>query len=105
DTRNFEQLVIRAAPLRPLVCIMGLTALAACSHAPAPAPPMPVPQHASAPPAPPPPAYTGPTTAQLVFLGTTDVHGRILPYDYYNGQTIGYGLARLKPLIDSVRAA
>src|SRR5205814_3388744 len=59
----------------------------------------------SAPPAPPPPAYTGPTTAQLVFLGTTDVHGRILPYDYYNGQTIGYGLARLKPLIDSVRAA
>src|SRR5262245_6738200 len=43
--------------------------------------------------------------AELVFLGTTDVHNRIYPYDYYTGSETGYGLARLKPLIDSVRAA
>jgi 2',3'-cyclic-nucleotide 2'-phosphodiesterase / 3'-nucleotidase / 5'-nucleotidase len=43
--------------------------------------------------------------SELVFLGTTDVHNRIYPYDYYTGTETGYGLARLKPLIDSVRAA
>jgi 2',3'-cyclic-nucleotide 2'-phosphodiesterase / 3'-nucleotidase / 5'-nucleotidase len=42
---------------------------------------------------------------ELVFLGTTDVHTRIQPYDYYTRQEVGYGLVRLKPLIDSVRAA
>src|SRR5512134_1582937 len=42
---------------------------------------------------------------ELVLLGTTDVHNRLYPYDYYTQQELPYGLARLKPLIDSVRAA
>ncbi|MEX2285240.1 MAG: 5'-nucleotidase C-terminal domain-containing protein, partial [Gemmatimonadota bacterium] len=42
---------------------------------------------------------------ELVFLGTTDVHNWIYPYDYYTRSEVGYGLARLKPVIDSVRAA
>jgi 2',3'-cyclic-nucleotide 2'-phosphodiesterase / 3'-nucleotidase / 5'-nucleotidase len=45
------------------------------------------------------------TQRDLVLLGTTDVHTRVYPYDYYTQQEIPYGLARLKPLIDSVRAA
>lgn len=44
-------------------------------------------------------------THSLVLLGTTDVHNRLYPYDYYARQEVGYGLARLKPVIDSVRAA
>ncbi|MGQ0814258.1 MAG: 5'-nucleotidase C-terminal domain-containing protein [Gemmatimonadota bacterium] len=44
-------------------------------------------------------------TRELVLLGTTDVHTRVYPYDYYTRQDVDYGLARLKPLIDSVRAA
>ena len=40
----------------------------------------------------------------LVLLGTTDVHNRLWPYDYYTGKELPYGLARLKPLIDSVRS-
>jgi 2',3'-cyclic-nucleotide 2'-phosphodiesterase/3'-nucleotidase/5'-nucleotidase len=42
---------------------------------------------------------------ELVLLGTTDLHGRIYPYDYYTGRETDHGLALLKPLIDSVRAA
>ena len=38
-----------------------------------------------------------------MFLGTTDVHNRLYPYDYYTRSEIPYGLARLKPVIDSVR--
>ena len=34
---------------------------------------------------------------ELVLLGTTDVHNRLSPYDYYTQQEIPYGLARLKP--------
>ena len=45
------------------------------------------------------------TQRDLVLLGTTDVHNRLYPYDYYTQQELPYGLARLKPLIDSVRAA
>lgn len=43
--------------------------------------------------------------SELVLLGTTDVHGWIYPYDYYTGEETENGLALLKPLIDSVRAA
>jgi 2',3'-cyclic-nucleotide 2'-phosphodiesterase (5'-nucleotidase family) len=42
---------------------------------------------------------------RLVLMGTTDLHGWILPYDYYTGQRTDNGLAALVPLIDSVRAA
>jgi 2',3'-cyclic-nucleotide 2'-phosphodiesterase/3'-nucleotidase/5'-nucleotidase len=38
-------------------------------------------------------------------MGTTDVHGWLLPYDYYTGEQTDHGLALLLPLIDSVRAA
>lgn len=44
-------------------------------------------------------------TRELVFMGTTDVHNRLVPYDYYRREEIGYGLARLKPIVDSIRAA
>ncbi len=47
----------------------------------------------------------GMAQAELLFLGTTDVHNRIYPYDYYTRTSIGYGLARLKPVVDSVRSA
>lgn len=57
---------------------------------------------ASAPPA---PAPAGPTEGELVILGTTDTHGWLLPWDYYRGEQTDNGLARLVPLIDSVRAA
>lgn len=46
-----------------------------------------------------------PVQGTLVLLGTTDVHGWLLPYDYYTGRETAHGLARLVPQIDSVRAA
>ena len=42
---------------------------------------------------------------RLVLMGTTDLHGWVLPYDYYTGRRTDNGLAALVPLIDSVRAA
>jgi 2',3'-cyclic-nucleotide 2'-phosphodiesterase / 3'-nucleotidase / 5'-nucleotidase len=41
----------------------------------------------------------------VVLMGTTDVHGRIYNHDYYTGRTTDHGLALLKPVADSVRAA
>jgi 2',3'-cyclic-nucleotide 2'-phosphodiesterase/3'-nucleotidase len=38
-------------------------------------------------------------------MGTTDTHGWLLPHDYYTGRATDFGLARLVPQIDSVRAA
>jgi 2',3'-cyclic-nucleotide 2'-phosphodiesterase/3'-nucleotidase/5'-nucleotidase len=52
-----------------------------------------------------PSAQRPPARAELTFLGTTDVHNRIYPYDYYTRLAVGYGLARLKPMIDSLRNA
>lgn len=46
-----------------------------------------------------------PSSATLVVMGTTDLHGWILPYDYYTGEATANGLAALLPVIDSVRAA
>jgi 2',3'-cyclic-nucleotide 2'-phosphodiesterase / 3'-nucleotidase / 5'-nucleotidase len=46
-----------------------------------------------------------PDTMSLVLLGTTDVHGRVYNHDYYTGAPTDHGLALLKPVIDSVRAA
>ena len=51
------------------------------------------------------PPVTLADTATLVVMGTTDLHGWILPYDYYTGKTTNYGLAALVPQIDSVRRA
>ncbi len=44
-------------------------------------------------------------TGTLVLMGTTDLHGWLLPYDYYTGKTTSNSLASLVPMIDSVRAA
>ena len=53
-----------------------------------------------------PPPVPGPApAATLVVMGTTDMHGWILPYDYYTGERVEHGLAALLPVIDSVRAA
>lgn len=41
--------------------------------------------------------------AQVTVLGTTDLHGRILPYDYYADQPADVGLAKLATLIKQVR--
>lgn len=53
---------------------------------------------------------SAPTSAEavaveLVLMGTTDVHNRLYPHDYYTGRETDHGLARLKPLVDSIRAA
>ena len=46
-----------------------------------------------------------PSGGTLVLMGTTDLHGWVLPYDYYTGKRTNNGLASLVPMIDSVRAA
>jgi 2',3'-cyclic-nucleotide 2'-phosphodiesterase/3'-nucleotidase/5'-nucleotidase len=40
-----------------------------------------------------------------VVLGTTDVHGHLLPWDYYAGKEQDGGLARVAILVDSIRQA
>ncbi|HEU4883294.1 MAG TPA: 5'-nucleotidase C-terminal domain-containing protein [Longimicrobium sp.] len=69
---------------------LALTALAGC---------------ASASPGDSPPQPSAVAEGRLVLMGTTDLHGWALPYDYYTGQRTDNGLAALVPLIDSVRAA
>ncbi|MGH7551958.1 MAG: bifunctional metallophosphatase/5'-nucleotidase, partial [Longimicrobiales bacterium] len=93
---------LRAAETRPLLRIMGLAAtvsMLGCGGSAAPAVPVP----------PPAPVQVTPADAvpsvELVLMGTTDVHNRLVPYDYYTGRSTDHGLARLKPFIDSVRAA
>jgi len=51
------------------------------------------------------PAPSPRAAGTLVLLGTTDLHGWLLPYDYYTGKATSNSLASLVPLIDSVRAA
>lgn len=41
----------------------------------------------------------------LVLMGTSDVHGWLLPYDYYTGEETENGMVLLAPAIDSIRAA
>jgi 2',3'-cyclic-nucleotide 2'-phosphodiesterase / 3'-nucleotidase / 5'-nucleotidase len=89
--------IARVAGWRRLALLAALTAaLPACVRPPAEAVPF--------------PAGTAQTPARadtmsLVLLGTTDVHGRLYNHDYYTGRTTDHGLALLKPLVDSVRAA
>lgn len=47
----------------------------------------------------------GAGTETLVVLGTTDVHGWLLGWDYELAQPSERGLARLQPLVDSIRGA
>jgi 2',3'-cyclic-nucleotide 2'-phosphodiesterase (5'-nucleotidase family) len=76
--------------LRRSTATLALAAVAACAGAPRTEP---APHPATA------------AEGRLVLMGTTDLHGWILPYDYYTGQRTNNGLAALAPLIDSVRAA
>lgn len=90
----------RAAGLRPLARIMAWPLLAAWPGACA---------SAGAGPATGPPPVDAPIAeapaVELVLLGTTDVHNRLYPHDYYTGRPTDHGLALLAPVIDSVRAA
>ena len=80
---------------RRRAALLLAAALAGCAHPAPPETPAPLAAAATA------PAAAG----TLVLMGTTDVHGWLLPHDYYTGQETDHGLARLLPLIDSVRAA
>jgi 2',3'-cyclic-nucleotide 2'-phosphodiesterase (5'-nucleotidase family) len=42
---------------------------------------------------------------EITILGTTDVHGRIVPWNYYTAAEEDLGLARVATLVDSIRAA
>jgi len=42
-------------------------------------------------------------TLRIVLLGTTDIHGRLVPWDYYAGAEEDRGLARVATLVDSIR--
>ena len=42
-------------------------------------------------------------SVRVVILGTTDVHGRLVPWDYYAGEEEARGLARVATLVDSIR--
>lgn len=88
-----RMIILRAAVLRPLVCILPLVAALAAACAPA----------ATSLPDTAPTPWTA-VRDTLVLLGTTDVHNRLYPYDYYAREPIDYSLGHLKPLIDSVRA-
>lgn len=80
--------------MRPLVCVPALAALLSAACAPATTSPVDAPL----------PAADAPLDT-IVLLGTTDVHNRLYPYDYYAREPIDHSLGHLKPLIDSVRAA
>jgi 2',3'-cyclic-nucleotide 2'-phosphodiesterase / 3'-nucleotidase / 5'-nucleotidase len=94
--------IVRAAAFRRLFVLGALAALLpACARPSAPAP---SPAGADVPRAATVTAAPG-DTMTLVLLGTTDVHGRLYNYDYYTGRETDHGLALLKPVVDSVRAA
>lgn len=82
------QAALRAAAIRPLVLVCAAS-LGACGGSTGAAPPEPAPGAA--------------VRAQLVLLATTDLHGQVIPYDYDAGRPTSNGLARLAPLVDSVR--
>ncbi|MFZ0821902.1 MAG: 5'-nucleotidase C-terminal domain-containing protein [Candidatus Acidiferrales bacterium] len=41
----------------------------------------------------------------IVLLGTTDIHGNVLPEDYYANRTANRGLAKIETLVKQVRAS
>lgn len=50
-------------------------------------------------------AATPPDTVTVVVMGTTDLHGWVLPWDYYtDAPEPRFGLAKVATLVDSVRA-
>src|SRR5881398_1442575 len=55
-------------------------------------------------PAPPPPPSPPPDTAHLVIVATTDVHGRVLGWDYVHDVAAPGGLARAATILETLRA-
>src|SRR2546428_2811012 len=55
-------------------------------------------------PAPPPPPSPTPDTARLVIVATTDVHGRVLGWDYVHDVAAPGGLARAATILETLRA-
>jgi 2',3'-cyclic-nucleotide 2'-phosphodiesterase / 3'-nucleotidase len=47
----------------------------------------------------------GAEQVHITVLATTDLHGNILPVDYYAGQTANRGLAKIATLIEAARAS
>ncbi len=47
---------------------------------------------------------SGWTSPTLVLMGTTDVHGQLLPWDYEADGEAEHGLSRLLPIVDSIRS-
>lgn len=43
--------------------------------------------------------------SKLVIMGSTDVHGRIFPYDYYTGKEDNKGLAKIYTKVKEIRAS
>ena len=89
--------IVRATGIRSLGLVYAAAVLAACASAP------PGPDPATGPAG----GGTRDTTGalELLLLGTTDVHNRLYPYDYYTGEATSHGLALLAPVIDSIRRA
>lgn len=79
----------RSAALRSRLCLLAALLATSCATAP---PERPAPDEAA-------------SAVRLVLMGTTDVHGRIYPWDYYSAEPIDYGLATISPFVDSIRAA
>lgn len=50
-------------------------------------------------------ACGGPSETRLTLLGTTDVHGHLLPYDYATDRPQDHSLAQAVTLVDSIRRA
>ncbi|MHB9145645.1 MAG: bifunctional 2',3'-cyclic-nucleotide 2'-phosphodiesterase/3'-nucleotidase [Symbiobacteriia bacterium] len=50
------------------------------------------------------PALAAPTTANLVIMATTDMHGNIYPWDYFTNKSSDVGLAKISTLVKKVRA-
>ncbi len=48
-------------------------------------------------------ACSNPRPVKLVVLGTTDVHGHVVPYEYATGEPTRNSLAQVATLIDSIR--
>src|ERR1700690_2130861 len=46
----------------------------------------------------------GPESVSITLLGTTDLHGRIEPWDYYAGKPIDLGLEKIATLVKQARA-
>src|SRR5205809_1883205 len=49
------------------------------------------------------PAQTVPPRAHVVILGTTDMHGRVVPIDYYTNKYDNVGIAKIATLVKEAR--